>query len=172
MLLVLFGLPGAGKTFAGALLRDEFGFHFHESDDDIPEDYRRLVAAGQVVSDERRDGYHRHLLDRIAALAESHPRLAVAVPLLRQKHREWIQARFPQAHFVLVQVDPALWQSRLARRTHTVGADYARKILPLYEPPALEHATLDTTPEGPAAVREQLSALLSRLEKPGQTHFH
>ncbi len=164
MLIILFGLPGAGKSFVGALLRDEFGFHFHESDDDIPEDYRRLVAAGQVVSDERRDDYHRHLLDRIAALAEAHPRLAVAVPLLRQKHREWIQARFPHATFVLVQVAAELWPARLARRTHTVSADYARRILPLYEPPALEHKTLDTTPEGPEAVRRLLGLMLLGLK--------
>ncbi len=152
MLLILFGLPGAGKSYAGALLRDEFGFHFHESDDDIPDDYRRLVAAGQMVTEERRDDFHRHLVERVAALTAEHPRLAVAAPLLRQKHRVWLRERFPQAHFVLVQAEPAVWQARLAGRTHTVGADYARKILPLYEPPALEHFVLNDSADGPAPV--------------------
>lgn len=164
MLLILFGLPGAGKSFAGALLRDEFGFHLHESDDDIPEEYRRLVAAGHVVSDERRDDFHRLLLDRIAALAAEHPRLAVAVPLLRQKHREWIRERLPEANFVLVACEPKRWAARLAVRQHTVGADYARKILPLYEPPALEHYTLDDSAEGPEEVRQQLARILRAVE--------
>ena len=83
MLLILFGLPGAGKTFAGELLRDEFGFHFHESDDDIPEDYRLLVAAGHVVSDERRDDYHRHLLDHIPW--KKRPPVKSELPPLRGK---------------------------------------------------------------------------------------
>ena len=165
-LLILFGLPGAGKTFACNVLRDEFGFHCHESDDDIPEDYRRRVMAGEVVSDELRDDFHRHLLDRIAALTAEHPRLAVAVPLLRQKHREWIRARFPAAHFILVQVNLEQWAARLARRTHTVGADYARKVLPLYEPPALEHFTLDDSAEGPQEVRQKLRAILDTISGP------
>lgn len=164
MLLILFGLPGAGKSYAGQLLRDEFGFHFHESDTDIPEDYRRLVAAGQVVSDERRDDFHRRLLDRIAELAAQYPRLAVAVPLLRQEHREWIRDRFALARFVLVQCAPGRWEERLADRQHTVGAHYARKILPLYEAPALEHFTLDDTAEGPEGVRQQLSAILGGIQ--------
>jgi gluconokinase len=160
VLLILFGLPGAGKSYVGGLLRDEFGFHFHESDDDIPDDYRRLVAAGQVVSGQRRDDYHRHLLERLAGLSAEHPRLAVAVPLLRQKHRDWIRERFPGARFILVQCAPEQWAARLAGRQHTVGADYACKVLPLYEPPALPHTVLDDTAEGAARVREQLRAIL------------
>jgi gluconate kinase len=156
----LFGLPGAGKSFVGELLRDEFGFHLHEADDDIPDDYRRLVQAGHVVGDDRRDAYHRLLLDRIAALAAQHPRLAVAVPLLRQKHRDWIRARFPAAAFILVTCEPARWEARLAGRTHTVDAGYARKVLPLYEPPTLPHFTLDNTPDGAGRLREQLTLIL------------
>jgi len=164
MLLILFGLPGAGKSYAGEILRDQFGFHFHESDEDIPEDYRRLVMAGQMVPEERRDDYHRHLLDRLAGLAAVHPRLAVAVPLLRQKHRDWIRERFPLAQFILVQCAPDCWVARLAGRTHTVSPDYARKILPLYEPPALPHFTLDDTADGPVVVRQQLEQILAELE--------
>ena len=161
MLLILFGLPGAGKSYVGGVLRDAYGFHLHESDDDIPDDYRRLVQSGQVVSDERRDDYHRRLLDRIAALAHQHPRLAVAVPLLRQKHRDWIRTRFPAAHFILVQVaDPERWAERLASRTHTVSVDYARKVLTLYEPPRLEHFVLDNSDQGEANVRRQLDGIL------------
>jgi gluconate kinase len=164
MLLILFGLPGAGKTFAGQLLRDRFGFFFHEADDDIPEDYKRAVAAGQVVDDERRDAYHRHLLDRLTKLHAAHPRLAVAVPLLRDRHRRWIQERFPESIFILVQCDPARWQSRLDnRRTHTVTLDYAQKIISLYEPPTIPHTILDDTAEGPADIERQLAALLDQL---------
>jgi gluconate kinase len=165
LLLILFGLPGAGKSYAGRLLAADFGFHFHESDDDIPEDYRRTVLAGEVVSDERRDDFHRALVERVAALAAAHPRLAVAAPLLRQKHRDWLRARFSHAHFILVTCAAAQWQARLAERTHTVGADYARKVLPLYEPPALAHFTLNASAEGPAPVRAQLAALLGEIER-------
>ena len=132
-LLILFGLPGAGKSFVGQVLRDDFGYFFHEADEDIPDDYRRAVAAGEVVDEERRDAYHLHLLERIADLSSGHARLAVAVPLLRDRHRRWILERFPQAVFILVECEPERWQARLAGRTHTVGLDYARKIVSMYE---------------------------------------
>jgi gluconate kinase len=165
MLLILFGLPGAGKSFAGRLLRDRFGFFFHEADDDIPDDYKRDVAAGQVVDDVRRDAYHRHLLDRLAELLAAHPRLAVAVPLLRDRHRRWIQERFPESIFILVRCDPSRWRARLdSRPTHTVGLDYAQKILSLYEPPTIPHTILDDTADGPAEIERQLGVLIDRLQ--------
>jgi len=163
MLLILFGLPGAGKSFAGQVLRDRFGFYFHEADDDIPDDYKRAVAAGQVVDDERRDAYHHHLLDRLAELSAAHPRLAVAVPLLRDRHRRWIQERFSESVFILVQCDPARWRARLDSRTHTIGLDYAQKVLSLYEPPTIPHTLLDDTAEGTAEVERQLASLLEQL---------
>lgn len=160
-LVILFGLPGAGKSYAGRVLRDDFGYYLHEADDDIPADYKRDVAAGQVVSDERRDAYHRLLVERVAGLRAEHARLAVAVPLLRDKHRHWLRERFPDAVFVLVTCAAGPWEARLAQRTHTVGLDYARKIVSLYEPPTLPHATLDASAEGPAPVRAQLQRILT-----------
>src|SRR5436305_14115900 len=125
MLLILFGLPGAGKSFVGQLLSAEFGFTFHEADDDIPDDYREQVLAGQVVGEPMRDTYHRQLLERIAELQRAHPRLAVGAPLLRDRHRRWIREQFPQAVFILVTCDQSTWKARLGARTHTVSLAYA-----------------------------------------------
>ena len=160
MLVILFGLPGSGKSFAGEILRSEFGFEFHEADDDIPDDYRQQVLAGQVVGEPMRDAYHRHLIERIADLQKAHPRLAVAAPLLRDRHRLWIQARFPQALFILVQCDPHAWQARLQARTHTISLDYARKVASLNEPVKVPYVVLDDSDEGAASARRQFQAIL------------
>jgi gluconate kinase len=160
MLLILFGLPGAGKSYAGEMLSVEFGFYFHEADEDIPDDYRRLVAAGEVVGEDMRDDYHRRLLDRLDALRAAHPRLAVAVPLLRDRHRVWLEQRFPEAVMILVKCDPARWRARLGARRHTVGLEYARKVAGLFEPPTIEHLTLDDGSDGPDGVRCQLSDIV------------
>jgi gluconate kinase len=161
MLLILFGLPGAGKSFVGQLLRSEFGFAFHEADDDIPDDYRQQVLAGRVVGEPMRDDYHRHLIERIAELQLAHLRLAVAAPLLRDRHRQWIHERFPGAVFVLVQCDQRSWQARLAARTHTVSLDYARKVAGLYELATVPYVTLDDSADGPEVVRRQIEQILA-----------
>jgi gluconokinase len=161
-LLILFGLPGAGKTTVGRLLRDSFGYHFHEADDDISADYRARVARGEVVSDDMRDDYHRALLARLSELSALHPRLAVAAPLLRDKHRRWIAERFPAAIFVRVQCEPAVWEARLAARPgHAISLDYARRVRALDEPPTIPHLTIDNNADGPAALTRALQALVS-----------
>ncbi len=146
---------------AGRLLRDEHGFHFHEADDDIPTDYRARVARGEVVSDAMRDDYHRALLDRLRELQAAHPRLAVAAPLLRDKHRRWIAERFPEALFVRVSCDPAVWEARLrARPDHAISLDYARRVRALDEPPTIPHVTLDNSGEGADALRRALARVV------------
>jgi gluconokinase len=161
-LIVLFGLPGAGKSHVGGLLRDEFGFHFHEADDDIPAEYRARVAAGEVVPDALRDDYHHALLDRLAALSAAYPRLAVAAPLLRDKHRRWIVERFPEVALVRVTCAPEVWEARLAARpAHAISLDYARRVRALDEPPTVPHLVLDNSSAGSAALRQALRALLA-----------
>jgi len=162
MLLILFGLPGAGKSFAGQLLQAEFGFTFHEADEDIPDDYRQQVLAGQVVGEPMRDAYHHHLLERIAELHIDHPRLAVAAPLLRDRHRQWIHARFPEAVFILVNCEQPAWESRLAARTHTISLAYAHKVASMNEPVTVPHILLDDSIDGQNGLRRQIAEILAQ----------
>jgi gluconate kinase len=162
MLLILFGLPGAGKSFAGQILEAEFGFTFHEADEDIPDDYRQLVLAGQVVEEPMRDAYHRHLLERIAELQKAHPRLAVAAPLLRDRHRQLIHGRFPEAVFILVTCDPPAWRSRLAARTHTISLAYAQKVASMNEPVTVPYVVLDDSSDGTSGLRRQIAEILGK----------
>src|SRR5260221_3240776 len=82
VLVILFGLPGAGKSFVGEILRAEFGFEFHEADNDIPDDYRQLVLAGRGGGEPMRDAFYPPLIERIPQLRHSRPRPAVAGALL------------------------------------------------------------------------------------------
>ncbi len=160
MLVILFGLPGSGKSFAGDVLQADFDFWFHEADDDIPADYRQQVLAGQVVGEPMRDDYHRHLIERMAELQRAHSRLAVAAPLLRDRHRQWIREHFPQALFILVQCPPAAWETRLQGRTHTISLDYARRVASLNEPATIPYVVLDDSADGPDGIRQQFTTIL------------
>ena len=164
MLVILFGLPGAGKSFAGQILQADFGFTFHEADEDIPDDYRQQVLAGQVVGEPMRDAYHRHLLERIAELQTAHPSLAVAAPLLRDRHRQWIHARFPEALFILVNCEQQAWQARLATRTHTISLAYAQKVASMNEPVTVPYVLLDDSSDGANSLRSQIAGILAKLK--------
>ena len=163
-LLILFGLPGAGKTFVGQILSSDFGFTFHEADDDIPDDYRQQVLAGQVVGEPMRDAYHRQLMARISELRAARPRLAVAAPLLRDRHRRWIHERFPEAVFVQVLCERQIWLARLAARTHTISLAYAQQVAGMNEPVTVPHVTLNDSSEGADGLRQQITEALALLD--------
>jgi gluconokinase len=48
MLLILFGLPGSGKNFVGRILQEDFGFLFHDADDDLPDEMREAIQSQQI----------------------------------------------------------------------------------------------------------------------------
>jgi len=117
-----------------------------------------------VVGEPMRDAYHRHLIERMAELHSAHPRLAVAAPLLRDRHRQWIHERFPEAVFILVRCERLAWEARLAARTHTISLAYAQKVAGMNEPVTVPYVMVDDSDAGPDSVRAQIQVILARLE--------
>ena len=67
-LLYLVGLPGTGKNYVGELLRDRFGYEFHDADEWLPAAMVAGLEEGRAFTTEERDWYYAHICDRIDAL--------------------------------------------------------------------------------------------------------
>lgn len=133
-LIVLFGLPGAGKTFVARRLAER-GFHYHEGDEDLPADMRAAIDAARPVTPDMRDRFMVNLRESVARLVASEPRLVVAQTFLKHAHRDAFLARFPRAEFVLVTAPAALAEDRLARRRDGyLEPDYARAMTAAFDP--------------------------------------
>ncbi len=61
MLLIVFGLPGAGKTYVGKLLKDEFGFYFYDGDRDLTDEMRQALKEKKLFNDSMRDVFFQQL---------------------------------------------------------------------------------------------------------------
>ena len=57
MLLILFGLPEAGKNFVGDILKEEFDFFYYDIDDDIPEELKEVVRQGEIIEEGMRNKF-------------------------------------------------------------------------------------------------------------------
>jgi gluconate kinase len=117
LLYVVFGLPGAGKSFVARQLGRR-GFFVHDGDDDLPDDMRQAIVRGEIITTEMRDRFMAVLIDHVVDLAASHPRLVVAQTFLKARHRAQLAARLPAARFVHVVADDDLRRRRLADRNH------------------------------------------------------
>lgn len=157
--IYLFGLPAAGKNFAGRVLEEEFGYTFYDGDNDLTKEMRDAVRDGRPFTDPMRDRYYALLVDRIAELRNRHPRLAFGQATFKEKHRELMWARFPDVVFVQVEATPEVRMGRLARGGNPVTVDYARRIDGLFEQPSQPHFVI-TNNDGREDIARQLAALL------------
>lgn len=160
MLLYLFGLPAAGKNYVGEILAEDFGFHFHDADHDLTAEMREAIRLGRPFTEAMRDRFYELVIERIEELTAAYPNVAVAQATFKEKHRNRILERFPEAVMVLVEADEAVRIERLQRGNNLITADYARQIARHYEPPTCDCEVLVNN-GGRAAVVEQLTALLN-----------
>ena len=162
VLLVTFGLPGAGKSFVARAL-EQRGFHAHDGDDELPADMRAAIERAVPVTEEMRDRFVDALVARVALLLPEHPRLVIAQTFLKQRHRTRFLSRFPQARFVLVRASDAVRVQRLEHRTHQpLDAAYTRKMVTLFDEPLEPYAVIENTGDA-KSLEVQLDALVQRL---------
>ena len=143
-LLIFFGLPGAGKSYAARMVAWELNLKFVDGDDDLPESMRAAIAASQPITDAQRDEFFARLIEHIRRLrAKGHP-LAVAQTFIKEKYRRQVLDAFPMARFILVKASEEVREHRLAHRTTgtRLDPDYARKMAAIFEPPGIPHDVL------------------------------
>jgi len=161
VLLVTFGLPGAGKSFVARALAQR-GFHAHDGDDELPTDMRAAIERAEPVTEDMRDRFVDALVARVATLGH-HQRLVIAQTFLKQRHRSRFLSRFPHARFVLVRASDAVRVRRLEHRTHQpLDAAYTRKMVTLFDEPLEPYAIIDNTGDA-RSLEAQLDALVQHL---------
>lgn len=161
-----FGLPAAGKNYAGRVMAEEFGYTFYDGDLDLTLEMRDAMREERPFTAAMRDRFYTLLIERIAGLRTEHSRLAFCQATFKEHHRDMIARAFPDVVFVLVEATPETRASRLARGGNPVTIDYAQRIGTLFEPPRHPHFII-TNDDGREEVVRQLAALLNWLAEEG-----
>lgn len=157
--IYFFGLPAAGKNYAGRVMAESFGYTFYDGDLDLTPEMRDAVREERPFTEAMRDRFYALLVGRIADLRAKHPRLAFCQATFKEHHRELIWRAFPDVVFVLVEATAEARAGRLARGGNPVTVDYAQRIDALFEPPRHPHFVI-TNNDGREDVVRQLAALL------------
>ncbi len=159
-LFVTFGLPGSGKSYAARCFED-FGFFYHDGDDDLPDRMKAAIAASQPIDDVMRDEFFRRIIANTERHHTQHPRMVVAQTFIKEKYRLWFLERFPAAQFVLVEADAPIRERRLGHRHHQpLDADYARRMTTFFDPPRIPYSVMTNNTDGDAELKRQIAALV------------
>jgi gluconate kinase len=160
-LLVVFGKPGAGKSYAANVLRDMFGYTIHDGDDDLPADMKEVLKKKLPITDDMRKQFIENIVVSAGKLLGKHHILAIHQTFLKEFMREQFLKEFPDARFILVETDDAIREARYMKRKYfNLGLTYLRYMTKLFEAPHIPHAIIYNNKEGTSEIEFQLQSVI------------
>ena len=161
MIIIVFGVSGAGKTTVGKLLARESGWHFVEADDFHSAANIEKMRSGRPLTDEDRWPWLERLREEIKRMVATSKNAVVACSALKRAYRDRLRVS-DEVKFVFLRGDYALVEKQLrSRRGHFMNAALLQSQFDdLEEPQADEHALTVALGRTPKEIVEEIEAKL------------
>ncbi len=130
MIVIVFGVSGAGKTTVGKLLAEDLGWKFYEADDFHPRANIEKMRSGRPLTDEDRWPWLERLRDQIEQSLAKSENAVLACSALKRAYRERLRVSndvklvFLRGNYALIErqlrgrrghfMNPALLRSQFA----------------------------------------------------------
>jgi gluconokinase len=115
VIVIVFGVSGAGKTTIGKLLAEELGWRFYEADDFHPRANIEKMRSGHPLSDEDRWPWLERLREQITRSLAAKENVLLACSALKRAYRERLRVS-DDVKFVFLRGDYTLIERQLRRR--------------------------------------------------------
>ena len=141
MIIIIFGVSGAGKTTVGRLLARELGWRFIEADDFHPGANIEKMRSGHPLTDNDRWPWLEHLRQQIEESLAAGENAVLACSALKHAYRDALRVN-GEVKFVFLHGDYALVEKQLrSRHGHFMNAVLLQSQFDdLEEPQPDEHA--------------------------------
>ena len=142
MILIVFGVSGAGKTTIGKLLAHELGWRFVEADEFHPAANIEKMRSGHPLTDEDRWPWLERLREQIERSLAVGENVVLACSALKRTYRDCLRVS-PDVKFVFLRGDYALIEKQLHRRRgHFMSPALLRTQFAALEEPAPDEVVL------------------------------
>jgi len=142
VIVIVFGVSGAGKTTVGKLLAPKLGWHFLEADDFHPAANVEKMRGGHPLTDEDRWPWLKRLREQIERSLAARENAVLACSALKRKYRDCLRVN-SDVRFVFLRGDYALIEKQLrGRRGHFMNPDLLRSQFADLEEPERDENTL------------------------------
>lgn len=123
MIVIVFGVSGAGKTTVGKLLAREIGWRFVEADDFHPVTNIEKMRSGRPLTDEDRWPWLERLRQQIDQSLDAGQNAVLACSALKRAYRDRLRVS-DEVKLVFLRGDHALIEKQLRkRRRHFMNPD-------------------------------------------------
>ena len=155
---VLFGQPGAGKTYIGGILKKYFGFYLYDGDQDMSQELKGAIV-DETVTDDLRQEFFNKLIESVGALP--HSKIVVTQTFIKEKFRKKFKDIFPKAKFILVETDVNIREKRvMMQERFQLPLEKWRKMFSLFEEPKVPYEIINNDVDGEEEIKKQLQVLL------------
>ena len=162
MILIVFGVSGAGKTTIGKLLAEQLGWRFYEADDFHPRPNIEKMRSGLPLADEDRWPWLNLLREQITRSLAAKENAVLACSALKSAYRERLRIG-DDVKFVFLRGNYAFIERQLRRRRgHFMNpALLQSQFADLEEPEPDEDAITVELGRSPEELVEQIKAKLN-----------
>lgn len=163
-IIVVFGLPGTGKTFVGKVFQEYFDYHFYDGDQDLPYEMQNAIKREEKITDSMRDLFFKKIIYETQALQKQYERIIVAQTFIKEKYRNLFLSTIPQTQFIFVQTDTHIRETRLLKRTsYPLSIKYTRDMISLFESPTISHVVINNNEIGKKSIKKQIHSFISEV---------
>jgi gluconokinase len=126
VIVIVFGVSGAGKTTIGKLLAEQLGWRFYEGDDFHPRANIEKMRSGRPLTDEDRWPWLERLREQIKRSIIAKENAVLACSALKRTYRDRLRVS-DDVTFVFLRGDYALVTEQLShRRGHFMNPELLR----------------------------------------------
>lgn len=161
-LIVVFGKPGAGKSYVAQILTDSLGYVSHDGDTDLPKNMKEALFRKETITDEMRKEFTANMIGSVKLLISKHKKLVINQTFLKEYMRKQFLSAFPHAKFLLIESGDAIRENRYMKRKYfNLGLPYLRHMCVLFEPVTIPHQVLKNNTEGTKKLLEVIFKLFA-----------
>jgi len=162
VIVIVFGVSGAGKTTIGKLLAEQFGWRFYEADDFHPSANIEKMRNGRPLTDEDRSPWLERLREQITRSFAAKENAVLACSALKRAYRQRLRVS-DDVKFVFLRGNYALIERQLGRRRgHFMNpALLQSQFADLEKPESDEDAITIELGQSPEELVEQIKAKLN-----------
>ena len=162
MIVIIFGVAGAGKTTVGKLLARELGWRFIEADDFHPSGNIKKIRSGHPLTDKDRWPWLERVRQQIERSLSAGENAVLACSALRRTYRDRLHVS-NEIKFVFLRGDHALVEKQLrSRRGHFMNANLLQSQFDdLEEPQSDENALTIQLGPTPQEIVEEIKTKLN-----------
>ena len=156
-LIILFGLPGTGKTYIGKIFEKYFDFYFYDGDNDLTKEMKNNIKEQKIFTDQMRDVFFQQMIENILILKKKYSKLVISQTFIKEKYRLQVINKIPEAKFILIKTNKFLREKRLKKRTdHPLEEKYAKKMSLNFDKPIINHQLIMNNEIGAEKIIKQI----------------